>query len=229
MKGSSPHWKSKRAEACSWVNYHAQRGHGAPNFFITLSCAEYYWPDIIDLLKDRMELAGEDSSECCVGSKKLVRIANEYSVVIQEYFQERVNVWLKTVGKEIFGIKYYWCRYEFAPGRGQIHAHLLAIAEDQSPYQHAYQLSLPKDTGEQARADYLSKWAKDKFGLTATVDENFDDIKDDKENSPVSVRFQDVSKDENSIYNDGQHLLRAVQYHECSGFCLKSHQKRLVQ
>ena len=34
---------------------------------------------------------------------------------------------METVGKEVFGIKHVWLRFEFTKGRGQIHAHLLGI------------------------------------------------------------------------------------------------------
>ena len=225
IKGSSPYWKLKRGEAYAWVNHHAQKGHGAPSFFITLSCAEYYWPDIVALLKNRMELAGDDTTECYVGSKKLVQIANDYSIVIQEYFQDRVKIWLETVGKEIFGIKHYWCRYEFAPGRGQIHAHMLAITEDQDAQTRAHQL-LKEEDGPKKRAAYLSEWASNKFGLTACVSPGFDDIKIEKENTPVSLSFTEVSSTPEACINDSQRLMKAVQYHECSGFCMKQHGKR---
>jgi hypothetical protein len=58
VRGSPGFWRTKRAELLSWINYHAERGHGLPTFFITLSCAEYYWPDIIRLLNERLAMAG---------------------------------------------------------------------------------------------------------------------------------------------------------------------------
>ena len=41
VSGSTAWWISKRAELYSWINHHVGTGDGAPNFFITLSCAEY--------------------------------------------------------------------------------------------------------------------------------------------------------------------------------------------
>ena len=76
--------------------------------FITLSCGEYYWPDIIALLRERMEIAGDDAEECYLGSPQLHRILNDYCIVVQEYFQKRVVIWLNTVGKELLGIVHYW-------------------------------------------------------------------------------------------------------------------------
>ena len=46
VQGSSGYWRNKREEVYSWINHHVVNGNGPPNFFITLSCAEYHWPDI---------------------------------------------------------------------------------------------------------------------------------------------------------------------------------------
>ena len=46
VAGSADYWRAKRAEVYTWINHHIEAGHGPPNFFITLSCAEYLWPDI---------------------------------------------------------------------------------------------------------------------------------------------------------------------------------------
>ena len=100
VKGSSPFWFKKKCELYSWINHHVEAGNGAPSFFITLSCAEFLWADVIDKVKERIEIAGGDSSDCYVGSPKLATIVNDYSIVIQEYFQKRVVAWLDTVGKK---------------------------------------------------------------------------------------------------------------------------------
>jgi hypothetical protein len=92
IRGSNPYWRQEKSKLYTWINYHIKEGNGAPMFFITLSCAEHYWPDIIHLLKERMMLAGEDTSTCYVGSQKLGKIINEYAIVVQEYFEHRVEI-----------------------------------------------------------------------------------------------------------------------------------------
>lgn len=223
VKGSSSYWFKKRSELYTWINHHVEAGNGAPMFFITLSCAEYFWKDVIELLRQRMSMAGEDTSQCYVGSPKLVEIANDYSVVIQEYFQKRVEIWLKTVGKDVFGIENYWVRFEFAPGRGQIHAHLLAIPKDQSIYKLCHVARKEKD-GETKRAEYLAEWASEKFGLTASVDQDFDSIVVDSEENPVKIRFSDVGQCDESLRKDVQGLMKFCQVHDCSGFCMRETQ-----
>jgi hypothetical protein len=49
---------STRAELYSSINHHVKEGNGMPNFFITLSCAEYFWPDVLRLLNERLKIAG---------------------------------------------------------------------------------------------------------------------------------------------------------------------------
>ena len=52
VSGSAGYWRAKRSEVYSWINHHIELKHGPPNFFITLSCAEYMWPDIKRLIID---------------------------------------------------------------------------------------------------------------------------------------------------------------------------------
>ena len=222
IKGSGPYWHQKRCELYSWISQHVQLGHGAPTFFITLSCAEYFWPDVVRLLEERLQIAGIDTSDMSVGSASFVRMCNDYTVVIQEYFQIRVKLWLETVGKDVFDIGHYWVRYEFAPSRGQIHAHLLAITNDKEIHHQCYQ-ELRKNDGGNGRAQLLAQLAETKFVLTACVNDGFDSISTDCESSPVARRFQDVSNSSSEMISDGQQLLKFCQLHQCSGYCLRDH------
>jgi len=220
IQGSSSYWFKKKMELYSWINYHVQAGNGPPTFFITLSCAEKLWVDVIRLIKERMILAGLDASQCFLGSEKLSQYVNQYSIVIQEFFQKRVLAWLDTVGRNVFKIKHYWVRYEFAPGRGQIHAHLLAIPDNHQIYELCYaDYQLPN--GAMRRANRLSQWAQENLGLTASVPdpEYFDNIEVDNSNSPCGIRFKDVKESEREL--DLQYLMKHVQEHQCSGFCMR--------
>ena len=52
IKGLSPYWHQKQSELYTWISQHIKSGNGPPTFFITLSCAQYFWPDVIDQLRD---------------------------------------------------------------------------------------------------------------------------------------------------------------------------------
>ena len=132
IKGSAGYWRIQRNKLYTLINQLVITGAGTPTLFITMSCAEYYWPDISRLLKERFDFPGvrnplgpayED------GRINTVSNVNDYTIVVQEYFQKRVQHWLDTVGKDIFKIKHHWCWFEFAPIRGQIHAHMLVVTD----------------------------------------------------------------------------------------------------
>ena len=98
--------------------------NGPPSFFLTFSCAEYYWPDLICLVDAREEMFSDRKDVYSVDKYGLVKAICEHTRIVQESFQIRVRKWLKIVDSGVFGIKYYWVRYNYAPSRGQIHAHL---------------------------------------------------------------------------------------------------------
>lgn len=210
MKGSDSYWRKKRSELYTWINHHVEMGNGPPNFFITLSCAEYHWPDIIRLVKDRMTIAENKQFNDSCHLDNIVQIMNDYSVVVQEYFQKRVEIWLETVGKQVLGIQHYWLRYEFAPSRGQIHAHLLAISNDKRIQYEMYKNK--HDKSEQAHI--LSEWASKKCGLTAMHTEI---DKNDMDYNPVDIYFSQVD----DINLDTDMLKQKVQIHDCSKYCLR--------
>ena len=182
-------------------------------FFITLSCAQNYWPDISALVKKRMKLAGDQNEDCFVGSPKLSAILNDYFLVVQEYFQHRVMAWLDTVGKEVLGIKHHYAKYEFAPGRGQIHVHMLAICEDNSIYKLCHH-DINGANSQAKRAERMTDFAKKKFGLTANVPDNFESVCIDTH--PSSISFSNADKD----FDDAA-LLKACQIHKCNGYCMQ--------
>ena len=82
----------------------------------------------------------------------------------------KIEKWLETVGKHIFKIKHYWLRYEFSKGRGQIHAHLLAITSDGILLNHKI-----SQCNEKHKVELVASYARDNLGLTA----NFPCISDD--------------------------------------------------
>jgi hypothetical protein len=97
---------------------------------MTLSCAEYFWPDLKKLLEKYIYLTEGVTVNLVSDIDKLHQALNDYTIIVQEFFQIRVDEFLKTIGLEIFGIKHYWARFEFAKSRGQIHLHLLGITDD---------------------------------------------------------------------------------------------------
>ena len=211
--GSPGYWRAKRAEVYTWINYHIEAGHGPPNFFITLSCAEYLWPDIKRLIRERFTAAGLDVPDL---ETSYVQLVNDYTLIVQEYFQERVKIWLSTIGAKVFHIKYYWLRYEFAPSRGQIHAHMLAIHDNPEVMEPYYDNIGNKEKQE----EFLHKWMTEELGMTASFPET--SPISDKEPHPSKFAYNEIP---NTSDKDFLCCLQKLQYHKCSAFCMR---KRLV-
>jgi hypothetical protein len=211
IHGSPAYWRAKRSEVYTWINHHVHAGNGAPNFFITLSCAEYYWKDVKKLIKDRYEAAGLDAPDL---EKSWVEIVNDHTLIVQEYFQERVKIWLETVGKDIFKIKHYWLRFEFTPSRGQIHTHILAISD----FRHVFERYSQFSDNRPLQAELLRLWSEKYIGMTCNVDEAFlSTFQKDNENHPASKYYSDVENQE----KDKAESLLFLQQHDCGGYCLR--------
>lgn len=159
IKGSNSFWRSKRDELSSWVSHHVEMGNGAPNYFGTLSCAEYWWPDIRRLIQQKIEIATGKCLDLSNDHVNIIQLMNDHTATIQEFFQYKIEKWMLTIGEQILGIKHYWLRYEFAPSRGQIHAHFLAICEDQQ-----YQFRIHENRhNPNAVAKIVEEWSEKKL------------------------------------------------------------------
>ena len=63
------------------------------------------------------------------------------------------------------GIEHYWGRVEFAPGRGQIHLHILAMSKDKAYLEKYY-----KAKTEEEKVVAVSEYAENVLDMTADVD-----------------------------------------------------------
>ncbi len=212
VTGSSSYWRSQRHRVNAWIDHHIEQGHGPPTFFMTLSCAEYHWPDVKRLLKERLEKGPGIPEDF---DKNFVKYANEHTVVVQDYFQQRVKIWLETIGKHVFKINHYWLHFEFAPSHGQIHAHFIAICDlNKIKFLYDESFASPED-----KAEIISKWAKKCFEMTAMVDENLTKLEIEKmQEHPSRVTYTECNNDHNV---DSYLCQKTLQWHSCSKYCLK--------
>ena len=230
IRGSDSYWRLKKYELKSWIDHHIHRGHGAPSLFITLSCAENWWVDLRRLLSKRVQYYDTELSKkiCDNDYASVCKAARDHPLLVQEFFQIRFDTWMNTVGKKVYKIKYWWGRYEFAPGRGQIHIHLLAIADNMTVLKHAY-----AQKSNVKKAAVIAKYAKEVFQMTAehpgvTV-ENNGSLSFAKVSAPegcASKSHYDKSLGKrftecDDIKEDRINLCNAVCMHKCNSGCLK--------
>lgn len=128
----------------------------------------------------------------------------------------------------MLGIKHYWVRYEFAKGRGQIHAHLLAITED------GHNSCLVSGEPHSERVTRVETWAKEKFGLTAchpasSADGLLDMSKvaePEGRKPPNTASMSTRAIDKDNLKDDITDLCNCTQMHKCSAYCMRQSRKR---
>jgi hypothetical protein len=150
-------------------------------------------------------------------------IINKFTLVVQEYFQERVMAWLETVGKKLLGIKHYWLRYEFAPSRGQIHAHMLVICDNTDIMKNCQKMK-----GNRPKiAKFLASWLGDTLGMTASINRSFAKLEIKKETHPSTQRYGSIKEED--LEKDLALCQLSFQNHKCSKYCMRDrsqHKKR---
>mgnify|MGYP001021091169 CR=1 FL=1 len=166
ISGSAAYWRSKKAELYSWINHHIEQGNGPPTVFMTFSCAEYFWPDLKRLLEEYIWLCEGRKVDLDNNYSDWNKAVNDYTLVIQEFFHARVESYLKKIGFNVFGIKYYWARFEFAKSRGQIHLHLLGIIPNVSKPNEIYERLYDMKQNKDVQGRILGEWARNTFYMT---------------------------------------------------------------
>jgi hypothetical protein len=87
-----------------------------------------------------------------------VRALNDYSIVIQVYFQALVLDFLDNYAREVFGIHHYYARFEFAKSRGQIHVHILAMLGKKSSIIKLHDLIYKERDDVETQARVADDW-----------------------------------------------------------------------
>ena len=234
IRGSDSYWRLKKSQLYTWVYWHIEQGHGPPTLFITLSCAEYYWPDVTRLLEERIHMADQThhSESTALKSKTdVMKAVNQYSIVVQEYFTSRVKDWMETFAKEVLKVTHYFVRFEFAKGRGEIHAHILAVADNLDIFVNAY-----KADNEQKRVEILSDYATDTLGLTSEIPTNSmhsnitqksgmengnGQVMKRNDSNAACVRISSVK----NLHTDMINLCSSCQMHKCGQYCMRFNSK----
>ncbi len=137
IKGGDNFWRSRTEDLQHWITHHVARGHGPPTFFITLSCAENWWIDLKRPLAQLEDTAQNNSWAKAIKDGSMIAMSNasrQHPLFVNKYFMRKAKSFMSTVVKTALGIEHYWGRVEFAPGRGAIHLHIVAIAKDMANF-----------------------------------------------------------------------------------------------
>ena len=216
IRGSDSFWRGKTEELESWIDFHISRGHGPPTHFMTLSCAENWWPDLRRLMIELEKKAGRSDHADKLAANDfpaMCKSVKRFTVYVNEFFMKRARIFLDTVAKEVMGIEHYWARVEFAPGRGQIHLHLLGIGRDKSYLLDFYNAKTPEE-----KTEVLETYATKTLGMTADVAVNHEHRTDQSpdSNTPLRKRFCECFDRK----WDSDMLCQECAVHLCNDYCL---------
>jgi hypothetical protein len=140
--------------------------------------------------------------------------ARKYPLFRNEFFMKHANSFMKTVMKGALQIEHYWGCVEFAPGRGAIHLHFVAIAKDRAYLQDFYKAPTLKE-----KAKVLNEYANKHLDMPADakVSDNLD-YHTNYLSSPLARRFS-ACHDEEKVVTQ---LAQDCMMHHCNRYCLKS-------
>ncbi len=152
--------------------------------------------------------------------KAIQKASKKYPLFANDFFMKRAQSFMSTVLKDALGIEHYWGRVEFAPGRGQIHLHMLSIAKHKAYLNDFYKANTMED-----KAIVVDKYAREKLDMVANID-----IKDDNRNyfpihpeSPLSRKFCEVTDEA----EDARLLCQDCMCHFCNRFCMQDNKKNM--
>lgn len=217
IRGCDSFWRAKTEELESWIDYHISRGHGPPTLFMTFSCAENWWPDLRRLMIQLEREANNPTHATLLEAndqKAMKTSVKRFSLYVNDFFMKRSKVFLNTVVKKGMRIEHYWARVEFAPGRGQIHLHILGIGKDKS-----YLMDFHNAKSEEEKVGVIDQYANKVLKMTADVDVQNDFVSDESRDSMSSLRrrFSETYNSEEDVTM----LCQECMVHKCNCYCLR--------
>lgn len=213
IRGSDNYWRAKTRELNAWIDYHVSCNHGPPTHFITFSCAENWWPDLRRIVSQLEFKAGRRKEAVAVakGDPEVTYAAvKRHPIHVNEFFMQRAQSFLDGYAREVLDLEYYWGRVEFAPGRGQIHLHLLGITKDR-----AYLDDFYNATTESEKIKVLESYATEKLDMTADVQVD-EKTRMDRSKSPLASRYCETI----DPLEDARFLAQECMLHKCGLYCL---------
>jgi hypothetical protein len=216
IPGCDAWWRSKTEEVHSWIDYHIGETHGPPTHFITLSCAEFWWPDLRRIVAHMERLNGNNEQADDIEKNKLGAISvsvRKYPLLVSEFFMIRGTLFIETVLKKMIDLDYYWGRVEFAPGRGQIHLHILAIMKDKAFLHRFYNANSIDE-----KTNVLESYVTETLGMTADIDVK--DTPSAEETATAKHYLARCFHENGRSGNDAENLCQACMMHFCNDYCM---------
>ena len=237
LRGTTRYWHQRRRELRALVEYMVNEKNGLPSFFMTKSCAEFYFPPLRRLLEQYILQTTGREVNLVEHSNARFKAVQENTHVIVSYFDLCTQCYHEKVLKPMFGVSDYWYRHVFAKSRGQIHWHQLSWRDDRQPHQLLHEA---RDDGvdDDEYAARLSQWADENFAMTALHPAGSDEKGQPKkdlwlspegsadpilnERDPLVKMLMGIAATQDAILEDHLLLVNRVGLHSCSDYCLRT-------
>ena len=237
LRGMAQYWHQRRKELRALVEFMVNEKGGLPSFFMTGSCAEFYFPPLRRLLEQYILQSTGEEVNLAEDSNARFKAVQENTHVVVSYFDLRTQAYHEKVLKPVFGVSDYWYRYEFAKSRGQIHWHQLSWRDDRQPHQLLHE-AREDNCSETEYAARLSQWADENFAMTALhpagsneegqprkdlwppPEGAADPISTDRD--PLVKMLMEIAASQDAILEDHLLLVNRVGLHSCSDYCLRT-------
>ena len=237
LRGTSQYWHQRRRELRAMIEFMVNEKLGLPSFFMTGSCAEFYFPPLRRLLEKYILQTTGEAVNLLEDNNARFKAVQENTHVVVSYFDVRTQCYHEKIVKDVFGVSDYWYRYEFAKSRGQIHWHQLSWRGDREPHQLLHNAREDECTDDEY-VTRLSTWAEESFAMSALHPAGKDGDGNPKkefwpppegsaepianDQDPLVMMLMDVSATQDAILEDHLQLVNRVGLHCCSDYCLRT-------
>lgn len=92
LRSTRPYWGQRCSDLLAMVEQ-----LGKPSIFFTLSAADYRWPDLFKVLAPNRDY-------CTLTIEERQRLVHENPVIVSDYIQHRVDIFIKYVIKPILKV-----------------------------------------------------------------------------------------------------------------------------
>ena len=112
IKGTPAYWKKFQREVLAMV-----KQLGCPTFFLTLSCADLRWNELVEIISKLNSLGLTKENVEGLNYFERCNILNSNAVLLARHFQHRVEIFFKEIliirDGSLGKVKYYAIREEF--------------------------------------------------------------------------------------------------------------------
>ena len=108
LRGTAQYWQQRRRELRALVEFMVNEKRELPSFFMTGSCAEFYFPPLRRLLEQYISQTTGEEVNLAEDSNARFKAVQENTHVVVSYFDLRTQSYHEKVLKPVFGVSDYW-------------------------------------------------------------------------------------------------------------------------